>query len=83
MKRLLHNHIVINRVRKSALLKHINTTNPNEKCALQAPDKNILQSPSDIKRVLNGQRTWDECERCDKRYLMKKLPSCVDDFLIN
>ena len=51
MKRLLHNHIVINRVRKSALLKHINTTNPNEKCALQAPDKNILQSPSDIKRV--------------------------------
>jgi len=40
-------------------------------------------SPSDIKRVLNGQRTWDECERCDKRYLMKKLPSCVDDFKIN
>jgi hypothetical protein len=40
-------------------------------------------SPSDIKRVLNGQKTWNECERCDKKYLLKKLPNCVDDFKIN
>jgi len=40
-------------------------------------------SPSDIKRVLNGQKTWNECQRCDKKYLLKKLPGCVDDFKIN
>ena len=40
-------------------------------------------SPSDIKRVLNGLKPWNDCEKLDKRFLMKKLPKSVEDFKIN
>ena len=37
-------------------------------------------SPSDIKRLLNGLKPWNDCEKLDKKFLMKKLPKSVDDF---
>jgi hypothetical protein len=40
-------------------------------------------SPKDIKRVLNGLKPWNDCEKLDKKFLMKKLPNSVDEFKIN
>ena len=40
-------------------------------------------SPSDIKRLLNGLKPWEDCQKLDKKFLMKKLPKSVDDFIIN
>ena len=37
-------------------------------------------SPSDIKRLLNGLKPWNDCEKLDKKFLLKKLPKSVDDF---
>ena len=33
-------------------------------------------SPSDIKRLLNGLKPWEDCEKLDKKFLMIKLPKC-------
>ncbi len=51
MKRLLHKHIVIDRVRNSALFKHINNNNPKEKNALQARTNTNKKSSLNKKRV--------------------------------
>lgn len=40
-------------------------------------------SPNDIKRVLNGLKPWKDCERLDKKFLMKKLPNSVDEYINN
>ena len=34
-------------------------------------------SPKDVKRVLNGIKPWDDCQKLDKKFLDKNLPSKV------
>ena len=34
-------------------------------------------SPKDVKRVLNGIKPWDDCQKLDKKYFDKNLPSKV------
>lgn len=36
-------------------------------------------SPKDIKRILNGQKPWNDCEECDKKYSLLNLPNSVDN----
>ena len=36
-------------------------------------------SPKDIKRVLNGQKPWNDCENCDKKFSLINLPNSVDN----
>jgi hypothetical protein len=36
-------------------------------------------SPQDIKRVLNGQKSWNDCDECDKKYSLLNLPNSVDN----
>ena len=40
-------------------------------------------SPTDIKRVLNGQKPWNDCESLDEKFLSKNLPSSVDEYMKN
>jgi len=36
-------------------------------------------SPIDIKRILNGQKPWNDCEESDKKYSMLNLPNSVQN----
>ena len=40
-------------------------------------------SPYDIKRLLSGLKPWNDCEKLDQKFLMKKLPKSVEDFTLN
>ena len=40
-------------------------------------------SPTDIKRVLNGQKPWNDCESLDEKFLSKNLPSSLDEQMKN
>ena len=40
-------------------------------------------SQSDIKRLLAGLKPWNDCEKLDKKFLLKKLPKSVDNYMNN
>lgn len=40
-------------------------------------------SPSDIKRLLNGLKPWNDCQKLDEQFMMKKIPKKLDDLRIN
>ena len=40
-------------------------------------------SPSDIKRLLNGLKPWNDCAKLDEKFLKKKLPKSTDEFKYN
>ena len=40
-------------------------------------------SPSDIKRLLNGLKPWNDCAKLDEKFLKKKLPKSIDEFKYN
>ena len=39
-------------------------------------------SPQDIKRILNGQKPWNDCDECDKKYSLLNLPNSVDNIKV-
>ena len=39
-------------------------------------------SPKDIKRILNGQKPWNDCAECDKKFSLLNLPNSVDNIKI-
>ena len=40
-------------------------------------------SPSDIRRLLTGLKPWNDCEKLDQKFLLKKLPKSVDNYMNN